>query len=428
MATKHKKRGARAAFKEETTSPITKFFNPVASPKSISRVKSSPRAIEFPNAIISAAPIVLDVTQSLSPPSPRAGGARSTHATVTPPSTSRHALSSSLKDAVGSNDDVFDVCTPLQHQRFKRRMVDQKPITPSSTSKSCMNNSLVFDIVTSLSTNDPDVANSALRSVVALGKEYPTPLLFEELLDQMQNESTYARAMAIFSSMIFVYEQASQCHTTLAFPAQWTRMNDVLCDVVLKPVDDKWLRSLLVVQFMVHYFARDMALCEQRLAATNKDWIGHTRLSVLLTATLSQNKQPRGRVQNPVILAAVGRVVALWVRVYDSGDVAKAFQVDGREGCLAATRLLEMLLRLTDQKDNAMQKLQMGLQAMQRSTRLVFLQTLQSPTYKMMLATTVLGRTTVSRCKDMEWFACIAEEASVTKALPPHRGTWLRSV
>ncbi|RHY72878.1 hypothetical protein DYB34_011465 [Aphanomyces astaci] len=351
MATKHKKRGARAAFKEETTSPITKFFNPVASPKSISRVKSSPRAIEFPNAIISAAPIVLDVTQSLSPPSPRAGGARSTHATVTPPSTSRHALSSSLKDTGGSNDDVFDVCTPLQHQRFKRRMVDQKPITPSSTSKSCMNNSLVFDIVTSLSTNDPDVANSALRSVVALGKEYPTPLLFEELLDQMQNESTYARAMAIFSSMIFVYEQASQCHTTLAFPAQ----------------------SLLVVQFMVHYFARDMALCEQRLAATNKDWIGQTRLSVLLAATLSQNKQPRGRVQNPVILAAVGRVVALWVRVYDSGDVAKAFQVDGREGCLAATRLLEMLLRLTDQKDNAMQKLQMGLQAMQRSTRLVFL-------------------------------------------------------
>ncbi|RHY34629.1 hypothetical protein DYB32_000781 [Aphanomyces invadans] len=343
MATPRKKRKVRAAFKEEATSPISKYFRPAASS---SRLKSSPgpvvNKIDTPN--------VVDITKS--PPSHAATGLESNiSAPKTPPTSSQRASRiASLVDL----PDVFDVRTPTLPQHVKPRSLDQKPITPSSTMKSSMNNSLVFDIVTSLSTNDPDVAASALRSVVALAKEYPTPLLFEELLDLMHNESTYARAVAIFNSMIFVYEHAAQCNTTMAFPAL----------------------SLLVLQFMVHYFAKDMTMCEERFAATNKDWIAKTRLHFLLggrsTDDVKATKKGRVVVQNNVILAALGRIVELWVRVYDASD--SQVSVDGREGCVAAMRLLEMLLHVTDQKDNAMQKILTGLHAMQRPTRRIFLQ------------------------------------------------------
>ncbi|ETV90979.1 hypothetical protein, variant [Aphanomyces invadans] len=410
MATPRKKRKVRAALKEDATSPISKYFRPAASS---SRLKSCPgpvvNKIDTPN--------VVDITKS--PPSHAATGLESNiSAPKTPPTSSQRA--SRIASLVDS-PDVFDVRTPTLPQHVKPRSLDQKPITPSSTMKSSMNNSLVFDIVTSLSTNDPDVAASALRSVVALAKEYPTPLLFEELLDLMHNESTYARAVAIFNSMIFVYEHAAQCNTTMAFPAQWTRMHDTLCDVALKPMDAKWLRSLLVLQFMVHYFAKDMTMCEERFAATNKDWIAQTRLHFLLggrsTEDVKATKKGRVVVQNNVILAALGRIVELWVRVYDASD--SQVSVDGREGCVAAMRLLEMLLHVTDQKDNAMQKILTGLHAMQRPTRRIFLQTMRTGSYKMMLATTVLGRTTLSRCKELEWFGCIAQEACVARALHP---------
>ncbi|KAH9101763.1 hypothetical protein LEN26_002366 [Aphanomyces euteiches] len=307
-------------------------------------------------------------------------------------------------------DNEMDLSMPVQQQH---KRLDQKPITPSSTTKSSMNNSLVFDIVTSLSTNDPDVAISALRSVVALGKEYPTPLLFQELLDQIENETSYSRAVAIYSSLIFVMEQASQCQIAIAFPMEWTAVDKVLQDLVLSPMNDKWQRILLVLQFMEHLFDRDMLICQERFAATNKDWIHQTRLSILL----SEEKKDRRtkKVLNNAILSALGRLVDLWIRVYDSGECNEVYLQDGRECCVAATRLLEMLMLLTDQVDNALQRIQSSLQPMSQATKYIFLHTLKHPAVKSMLGTAAVGRSKTSRCKEMEWFDCIAESHFIAK-------------
>ncbi|KAF0700697.1 Aste57867_8751 [Aphanomyces stellatus] len=475
-----KKRKVQAAF-QEVTSPITNLFKPVgvsspagttslpaSSPGRRRGTEMSPKsplgsssAFRTPSpgvatkSAIKRTVHIVDVTDTPSPKPSSSSDVMDVEIVATTPT--RKSTQSSMQSGADVIDleeediDVFDMSTPLK--QIKKRH-DQKPITPSSTMKSSMNNSLVFDIVTSLSTNDPDVANSALRSVVALGKEYPTPLLFQELLDHIEGESTYARAVAIYSSMIFVFEQASQCNTTMAFPAEWKGMNILLQvrhpswiyqsdvaaikDLVYKPINESWQRSLLVLQFMVHFFQRDMAVCQERFAATNKEWLLQTRLATVL----SDEKKERRQIQNNVIVGALGRLVDLWIRVFDLGECTETYMANGEEACLAALRLMEMLHLLTDQVDNAMQKVQSSLQPMSRETRLRFLQVqtiaptnhvtshvtsvvfqaCQSPTFKISLGTTVLGRTTASRSKELEWFDCIAQGHFVAHQLKAANG------
>lgn len=83
---------------------------------------------------------------------------------------------------LNASSHTFASLTPSPHHAVgathRRRL---KPLTPSAMVQSCMNASFVFDMVTSLNTNDPVVALAALRSMVVLGKEYPSNLLYTEL-------------------------------------------------------------------------------------------------------------------------------------------------------------------------------------------------------------------------------------------------------
>ncbi|KAJ8544418.1 hypothetical protein ON010_g11848 [Phytophthora cinnamomi] len=105
-----------------------------------------------------------------------------------------------------------------------------KPITPSSTLQSSMNASLVFDMVTSLSTNDPGVAIATLRSIVVLGKEYPSDLLYAELIDRIQSHEAiaYNDAVAIYAALVFVFDKAASCSCDLTFPSQWEPLGTAL--------------------------------------------------------------------------------------------------------------------------------------------------------------------------------------------------------
>jgi hypothetical protein len=308
-----------------------------------------------------------------------------------------------------------------------------KPMTPSATVQSSMNASLVFDMVTALSTNDPGVAIAALRSIVVLGKEYPSNLLFEELVDRMLSVEAiaYEDAVSIYASLVFVYDKASTCSCDLEFPHQWEPLANALQDAsVLPKTDERWRRLLLVVQFFVYCFLKDFDMCRDRYEKDDgPKWLYHTRLFTLLHTgdagtslsgrTTKRATANRLKIHNNLILQAIGAGLALWQRVYDPpqsesrtsvnnhGDTVDS-TLEAKETCVAIVRLIEMLYMCTDQVQNILGRLQAGLLELSRETRAVFAQTLELPDLQTQLATTVLGLTNKSRSKEHEWYECNA--------------------
>ncbi|KAE8915670.1 hypothetical protein PF005_g10593 [Phytophthora fragariae] len=320
-----------------------------------------------------------------------------------------------------------------------------KPITPSSTLKSSMNASLVFDMVTSLSTNDPGVAIATLRSIVVLGKEYPSDLLYAELIDRIQSHEAiaYSDAVAIYAALVFVFDKAASCSCDLTFPNQWGPLGTALQEVSgngrvgedgLPKKDEAWRRNLLVVQFFIYCFQQDLYACRSRYERLEgKAWVQRTRLFLLLqsdgaSASSSAKARAKSRAKsskmrnNNVIFQAIGWSLQLWKRVYDEGGKTKKkganadedgeaklfLQQEGEQACLAVTRLIEMLYLCTDQQVNALQRMQVGLAELDQPTRVKFSQALQSPALRTQLATTMIGLSNKSRSKETEWYACNA--------------------
>ncbi|KAG7379101.1 hypothetical protein PHYPSEUDO_009075 [Phytophthora pseudosyringae] len=321
-----------------------------------------------------------------------------------------------------------------------------KPITPSSTLKSSMNASLVFDMVTSLSTNDPGVAIATLRSIVVLGKEYPSDLLYAELIDRIQSHEAiaYSDAVAIYAALVFVFDKAASCSCALTFPNQWEPLATALQEVSgngrvgedgeLKK-NESWRRNLLVVQFFIYCFQQDMYACRSRYERLEgKAWVFRTRLFCLLqsdsiTASSSAKARAKARAKstklrnNNLIFHAIGWGLQLWQRVYDDEDKPKKkknnnadeieeanlfLQQEGEQACLAVVRLIEMLYQCTDQQVNALQRIQAGLGELAQSTRIKFSQALQSPSLRTQLAATMIGLSNKSRSKETEWYECNA--------------------
>ncbi|GMF11129.1 unnamed protein product [Phytophthora lilii] len=320
-----------------------------------------------------------------------------------------------------------------------------KPITPSSTLKSSMNASLVFDMVTSLSTNDPGVGIAALRSIVVLGKEYPSDLLYAELIDRIQSHEAvaYRDAVTIYAALVFVFDKASACSCAVTFPNQWDPLATALQEVSgngrvgddgLPKKDESWRRNLLVVQFFIYCFQQDLHACRSRFERLEgKAWVFRTRLFSLLqtdgiTASSSAKARAKARAKstkmrnNNLIFQAITWALQLWKRVYDENDKpkkknsstdqnddAKLFlRQEGEQACLAAVRLVEMLYMCTDQQVNALQRMQVGLSDLTQPTRVKFSQALQSPALRTQLATTMIGLSNKSRSKETEWYECNA--------------------
>ncbi|EQC38340.1 hypothetical protein SDRG_04057 [Saprolegnia diclina VS20] len=311
------------------------------------------------------------------------------------------------------DDDDKDAVSIVTPQRL-RLDNDQKPFTPSSTVKSRMNNSLVFDLNTSLKTSNPEIAHAALRSLVALGKEYPTAMTFSQCLEVIEDSKpSYDRAVDICASLTFVFDQASLCNTSLEYPDRWEIMASLLETAATKTMNAVWDRTLIVLQFFVYILRRDMLICESRYAATNRRWLQHARIYALLNASKAP-KAKGARVANHGILQAIDMILQLWKRVYDSGT-CKPDDDDAKETCVATLRLLEMLLSVTDQIENCLQRVLSGVADLSRSTRHTFLQTLQAPSLKTFLATSHLGRIKSTRSKEHEWFLAIVEGQVIAK-------------
>ncbi|KAG2531611.1 hypothetical protein JM18_001652 [Phytophthora kernoviae] len=317
-----------------------------------------------------------------------------------------------------------------------------KPWTPSETINSSMNASLVFDMVTSLSTNDPGVAIATLRSIVVLGKEYPSDLLYTELIERIQSPEAvaYSDAVAIYAALVFVFDKAASCSCAVTFPNQWDPLNTALQEVSGngsvgddgKPKqDESWRRNLLVMQFYIYCFQQDFHACRSRYQRMEeKVWVYRTRLFSLLQSDsmpLSAKARAKARTitkvrNNKLMLQAIGWVLELWKRVYDADAKPKRknknsdknegtslfLQQEGETACLAAVRLIEMLFLCTDQPVNALQRVQAGLVELSQPTRVKFSQTLQSPALRTQLAATMIGLSNKSRSKETEWYECNA--------------------
>ncbi|GMF54913.1 unnamed protein product [Phytophthora fragariaefolia] len=330
-------------------------------------------------------------------------------------------------------------CTPPTN-----RSDDLKPITPSSTLKSSMNASLVFDMVTSLSTNDPGVAIATLRSIVVLGKEYPSDLLYAELVDRIQSHEAiaYSDAVAIYAALVFVFDKAASCSCEITFPNQWEPLGSALQEVSgngrvgedgLPKKDESWRRNLLVMQFFIYCFQQDVHACRSRYERLEgKAWVHRTRLFLLLQSDSAASSSAKARAKsrtksskmrnNNLIFQAIGWSLQLWKRVYDEDEKPKKksnntdegtdtklfLQQEGEQACLAAIRLIEMLYLCTDQQLNALQRIQVGLGELSQPTRVKFSQTLQSPALRTQLATTMIGLSNKSRSKETEWYECNA--------------------
>ncbi|CEG38317.1 ptype atpase [Plasmopara halstedii] len=320
-----------------------------------------------------------------------------------------------------------------------------KPITPSSAIKSSMNASLVFDMVTSLSTNDPGAAIATLRSVVVLGREYPSDLLYAELIDRIQSHEAiaYNDAVAIYGALVFVFDKAVSCSCAPTFPNQWEPLATALQEVSGngrvgidgKPQkDEHWRRNLLVVQFLIYCFQQDMFACRLRYERLEgKAWLFHTRLFALLQSDLttlgSAKARSKSRIKstkmrnNNLIFCAIGWGLQLWKRVYDDEDHEKKKKVknsekdnksslflrqEGEQACLSVIRLIEMLYMCTDQHMNALQRVQVGLGELKRPTRIKFAQSLQLPALRTQLSSTMIGLSNKSRNTETEWYECNA--------------------
>ncbi|GAB9465912.1 hypothetical protein Gpo141_00003299 [Globisporangium polare] len=283
-----------------------------------------------------------------------------------------------------------------------------KPLTPSLTVNSSMNASLVFDMVTSLSTNDPGAAIATLRSIVVLGKEYPSNLLYDELIDRIQSVEAvaYPDAVSIYSSLVFVFDKASACSCAVSYPHQWDPLAAALQDASVNPIDEMWRRNLLVIQFYVYCLKQDLFACRQRYVDIEKDtWVFRTRIFALLQNDSSERKS-KTKIRNNLILQAIGCGMQLWKRVYDNLDGEQAAQSrhEGEDACLAVLRLIEMVYLCTSQVQNILQRIQAGIVEMSRETRIKFAQAIQSPDLKVRVATTVMGLTNKSRSKEFEWY------------------------
>lgn len=322
---------------------------------------------------------------------------------------------------------------------------DLKPITPSSTLKSSMNASLVFDMVTSLSTNDPGAAIATLRSVVVLGREYPSDLLYAELIDRIQSHEAiaYNDAVAIYGALVFVFDKATSCSCALTFPNRWEPLatalqeasgNGRVGDDGKPQKDESWRRNLLVIQFYIYCFQQDMYACRSRYERIEgKSWFFRTRLFALLQSDSIVQTSVRARAKsrlkstklrnNTVIFRAIGWGLQLWKHVYDDEDYEKERKSDksdnssepdlflkqeGEQACLSVIRLIEMLYMCTDQHVNALQRIQAGLGELKRSTRIKLSQSLQSSVLRTQLASTMIGLSNKSRNTETEWYECNA--------------------
>lgn len=314
-----------------------------------------------------------------------------------------------------SSASPSSLMTPEQPKRKRRSNgsrresgVRLKPLTPSIAVNSSMNASLVFDMVTSLSTNDPGAAIETLRSIVVLGKEYPSNLLYDELLDRMVSVDAvaYADAVAIYASLVFVFDKSSTCSCAVAYPHQWGPLAAALQDASTNAADDAWRRTLLVVQFFVYCLTQDLAACRQRYAAREPDtWVLRTRVCALLQSDVSERKA-KSKIRNNLILQAIGCGLQLWKRVFDGGDKAATapFRREGEDACMAVLRLIEMVYLCTTQVENILQRIQAGVVDLSRATRVRFAQAIQSPDLKVRVATTVMGLTNKSRSTEFEWY------------------------
>lgn len=315
-----------------------------------------------------------------------------------------------------------------------------KPFTPSSTIQSSMNASLVFDMVTSLSTNDPGVAIATLRSMVVLGKEYPSDLLYTELIDRIQSSEAvaYADAAAIYAALVFVFDKAATCSVGVTFPSRWEPLATALQDVSDedKPLDEAWRRNLLVIQFYTYCFKQDLRICRERYEKLEQaTWIERTRVFDVLQqdpTAVKARARARGKSKakmtrnNNLIMQAIGWSLQLWKRVYD-GDcndksVTKAgtatgteassdpnfFRQEGEEACMAVLRFIEMLFLCTDQEENTLHRIQAGLMELSRPTRMRFAYGVQSPSLQTGLSATVIGLSLKSRSTETEWYECNA--------------------
>lgn len=266
-------------------------------------------------------------------------------------------------------------------------------------------------MVTSLSTNDPGVAIATLRSIVVLGKEYPSNLLYDELIDRILSVEAvaYADAVSIYSALVFVFDRAATCSCEPAFPHQWELLATALQDVAIgTPTNETWRRNLLVVQFYTYCFKKNFATCRERYESIDKDaWVQRTRLFELLAGDSAVGpRKVKAKVHNNLILQALGCALQLWTRVYDQQD--DTFRHEGEDTCLAVVRLIEMLYLCTDQVENMLQRIQAGVLEMSRLTRIKFSQALQSADLKVRVATTVMGLTNKSRSRELEWSECNA--------------------
>lgn len=305
-----------------------------------------------------------------------------------------------------------------------------------------MNASLVFDMVTSLSTNDPGVAIATLRSIVVLGKEYPSNLLYAELIDRIQSHEAivYKDAVAIYAALVFVFDKAISCSCALTFPNKWEPLATALQEVSgngrvkddgMARKDETWRRHLLVVQFFIYCFQKDMVACRSRYESfEGKSWMFHTRLfSLLQTDAITSKARKTSRINstklrnNAHIISAIGWGLQLWKRVYDEEaketlkkdttneeccEMKSFLQQEGEQACMAVVRLIEMLYMCTDQHVNALQRIQAGLGEFTRPTCIKFAQSLQSPALRTELATTMIGLSNKARSTEIEWYECNA--------------------
>ncbi|KAJ0410317.1 hypothetical protein P43SY_002649 [Pythium insidiosum] len=184
---------------------------------------------------------------------------------TTPPRRARSSDGTPQSTTTPMNDGGETSARPRK-RRNALREDSMKPLTPSKTVQSSMNASLVFDMVTTLSTNDPGVAIATLRSIVVLGKEYPSNLLYDELVDRILSTDAvaYPDAVSIYASLVFVFDKAATCSCDLAFPYQWDPFANALQDAVVQPKCELWRRNLLVVQFYVYCFEKDWQICRER--------------------------------------------------------------------------------------------------------------------------------------------------------------------
>ncbi|KAJ0412781.1 hypothetical protein ATCC90586_002411 [Pythium insidiosum] len=218
-----------------------------------SSIKSEPMEHAAPSTPQRVQQVKKDVSATLSSPF------------TTPPRRARSSDGTPQSTTTPMNDGGETSARPRKRRNALREdsMKPMKPLTPSKTVQSSMNASLVFDMVTTLSTNDPGVAIATLRSIVVLGKEYPSNLLYDELVDRILSTDAvaYPDAVSIYASLVFVFDKAATCSCDLAFPYQWDPFANALQDAVVQPKCELWRRNLLVVQFYVYCFEKDWQIC-----------------------------------------------------------------------------------------------------------------------------------------------------------------------